>query len=490
MASSDYKYKFLYLSFLLPNHKQILEKIYYQVKGLQLYNKNALGLVLHNGLTSELLENNQQLVSIDFRPIQNNFPNVSLSKIKFDIAEKVIEMLQPDIIYFRYVYGVDENWVAFSERHKNIITEHQTKEFEEMSFIGKPKIFLDEELRFGKSFRNNLMAMVSVTPEIAKYQKEFIAGKNIPDFVLSNGINVGSVKKSDKNKDEKIVNCLISAHYRIWHGIDRLISGLIELKNQLPIVFHLAGEGKVLDELKAIISKNNLNEYFKFYGLLSHENIDEIAGHCDVAIGSLGLHRIGLKEASILKNREYCSRGLPFIYSFNDCDFGDDFNYQLKFSPNDFGIDIKAIYDFALSLKQNGSVQQKMRDYAQKHLDWKIKMGTLNDFFIKLLNNSANQNKTSSHQHSQKNLELKYIKKKKIIIIQGGFPSISATFILDQMTGLIDRGFEIENWSTYKIQTQTIHEDIEKYNLLCKTRYINIPPENLRSNPEAWINWF
>ena len=55
--------------------------------------------------------------------------------------------------------------------------------------------------------------------------------------------------------------------------------------------------------------------------------------------------------------------------------------------------------------------------------------------------------------------------KNKIVVIQGGFPSVSATFILDQITGLIDRGFEIENWSTYNTGTYIIHEDIKKYDL-------------------------
>jgi GT2 family glycosyltransferase/glycosyltransferase involved in cell wall biosynthesis/Flp pilus assembly protein TadD len=78
----------------------------------------------------------------------------------------------------------------------------------------------------------------------------------------------------------------------------------------------------------------------------------------------------------------------------------------------------------------------------------------------------------------------------KIVIIQGGFPSVSATFILDQMTGLVDKGFEIENWATYNTGTSTIHKDIEKYKLLNKTKYISIPPEKLKRKPQEWLQNF
>ena len=37
-------------------------------------------------------------------------------------------------------------------------------------------------------------------------------------------------------------------------------------------------------------------------------------------VGSLGLHRIGLTEASTLKVREYWARGIPFLLSYEDTD--------------------------------------------------------------------------------------------------------------------------------------------------------------------------
>jgi len=80
--------------------------------------------------------------------------------------------------------------------------------------------------------------------------------------------------------------------------------------------------------------------------------------------------------------------------------------------------------------------------------------------------------------------------RKKIITIQGGFPALSATFILDQMTGLIDRAVELENWSTYAVQEKDIHRKVSSYNLLEKTRYLQLPEEKLKFNTSAWVEAF
>jgi|GEM_PF-541409 len=96
-------------------------------------------------------------------------------------------------------------------------------------------------------------------------------------------------------------------------------------------------------------------------------------------------------------------------------------------------------------------------------------------------NNLLSQNSNTKNNKSSK---------KKIIIIQGGFPSVSATFIMDQMAGLIKRGFEIENWSTYKIESETVHPVIKEFDLLSKTRYIKAPPASSYNNTDEWVKQF
>jgi glycosyltransferase involved in cell wall biosynthesis len=78
---------------------------------------------------------------------------------------------------------------------------------------------------------------------------------------------------------------------------------------------------------------------------------------------------------------------------------------------------------------------------------------------------------------------------KKIIVIQGQFPAISATFILDQITGLIDLGFDVETWATKKVDSDIVHKDIAAYKLLDKTLFLKFPDSRNVDN-QNWVKEF
>lgn len=64
------------------------------------------------------------------------------------------------------------------------------------------------------------------------------------------------------------------------------------------------------------------------------------------------------------------------------------------------------------------------------------------------------------------------------------FPKLSETFVLGQITELIDRGHDVEIVSINKPTEEFVHEDIDKYKLLEKTHYINKSPSGLGFEPE------
>ncbi len=60
----------------------------------------------------------------------------------------------------------------------------------------------------------------------------------------------------------------------------------------------------------------------------------------------------------------------------------------------------------------------------------------------------------------------------KILFVVGPFPLPSETFILNQLTGLIERGHEIHIYATQRAEVSDIlHADVEKYDLLKRTRF-------------------
>ncbi|MDA8091269.1 MAG: glycosyltransferase [Nitrospiraceae bacterium] len=64
----------------------------------------------------------------------------------------------------------------------------------------------------------------------------------------------------------------------------------------------------------------------------------------------------------------------------------------------------------------------------------------------------------------------------RIAFIITEFPSLAETFILNQITGLIDQGHDISIFAEQLEPEPKVHPDIEKYDLLKRTRYFRIIP--------------
>jgi len=67
------------------------------------------------------------------------------------------------------------------------------------------------------------------------------------------------------------------------------------------------------------------------------------------------------------------------------------------------------------------------------------------------------------------------------------FPKLSETFILNQITGLIDFGHEVDIFAFKKSEEVKIHADITNYNLLNKVTYLNSIPEGRMRRAEKAI---
>ncbi len=59
----------------------------------------------------------------------------------------------------------------------------------------------------------------------------------------------------------------------------------------------------------------------------------------------------------------------------------------------------------------------------------------------------------------------------KIAFLVGSFPSLTETFILNQITGLLDRGHNVDIFATVSKDEKAVQSEILKYNLLLKTHY-------------------
>lgn len=63
----------------------------------------------------------------------------------------------------------------------------------------------------------------------------------------------------------------------------------------------------------------------------------------------------------------------------------------------------------------------------------------------------------------------------RIAVLVFHFPSLSQTFVLNQIAGLIERGHEVDVYAREPDPGSTVHPDVEKYQLIERTTYIDIP---------------
>ena len=86
----------------------------------------------------------------------------------------------------------------------------------------------------------------------------------------------------------------------------------------------------------------------------------------DIGVGCLACHRKGIEFSKSLKNREYCSRGIPFFYSETDLEF-EESNFIFKVPPDESPIDIQQLIQF---ISNNHFDSTQIKKYALENLSW------------------------------------------------------------------------------------------------------------------------
>ncbi|MCQ2451093.1 MAG: glycosyltransferase, partial [Clostridia bacterium] len=198
----------------------------------------------------------------------------------------------------------------------------------------------------------------------------------VPCINISNGIDVDAINYiGDKITYGKDINLIAVALVQNDHGYDRIIEGLnIYYKNkqsdQPNVYFNIVGNGPAIPNLKELTEKYNLSDYVVFHGAKYGEELDKLFCNNNLAASILGGHRSGFKKTSVLKSREYCARGIPFIKSLPDDDFPNELDFCKTLPSDDSPIDINEIIDFYEYVKNKKNVSYEMREYAKENLTW------------------------------------------------------------------------------------------------------------------------
>lgn len=226
-------------------------------------------------------------------------------------------------------------------------------------FVGFP--FLTRmNLKIDQLFRNKLSAQMDAIVTFSD-AKEIFGQCTI---CISNGVDLDSIPLHQPlaySHQPSAIHLIGVAEVHYWHGYDRLIAGIGKYYSQQPTAnsqhpdgyFHIVGgvgASEMYDSMHApgfheLIEKYAIQDRVFFHGQLFGDALTDVFNQCQFAVGSLGRHRSGITNIKTLKNREYATRGIPFIYSEQDSDF-DGQPYVLKAPADESPIDIQSIIHF------------------------------------------------------------------------------------------------------------------------------------------------
>ena len=197
----------------------------------------------------------------------------------------------------------------------------------------------------------------------------------VPCFKTANGISPEAIPLRTVRPRTGAVRALAVANLAAWHGYDRFIEGMAQYGPGVEL--DLVGDGPAREGLERLAHERGLKDRVRFLGVRRGEELDTLFDQSDIAVGSLGDHRRGLQAASSLKGREYCARGIPFVFSTTDPDFPKGRGGWLEVSAADTPVPMQELVALAKEARANPAIGLALREYAEQRLSWRAKLAGL-----------------------------------------------------------------------------------------------------------------
>lgn len=238
------------------------------------------------------------------------------------------------------------------------------------SFLGRFMITVD------KMHRNNLKKYVDKIIVFQDYEEVY----GIKTIRTCNGLDIDSVPLKSCNNQGDSINLICVAQYQMWHSLERILLGMAEYYKNPGIIINLnvVGTGPALDEYKKIVEENGLGDHVKFFGRKSGEELNQIFNDSDIAVETLGGHKINMKTSSTMKSREYLARGIPYISELYTDVVPEGWEHLIKIPYDDSPVDMKLVVDYYnkhLSGKaEKENISKGIREFAAKKIDMNATM--------------------------------------------------------------------------------------------------------------------
>jgi len=197
----------------------------------------------------------------------------------------------------------------------------------------------------------------------------------VPVISFNNGVDLdGYQVKSPSLLYEHVLRMVFVGNPGSWHGLDRILKGMHDYYDQQKskcrrVELAVIGAGGCIEEIRELVLKYGLVNYVDFYGQQEGAELDQIIEDYDLGVGALATHRLSSQVFAPLKHREYCARGIPFLFDGNDDAFV-GFGGAIDVGRGDGSIDILSLLKSYDDVIAGGFTPDIIRTYAGDRLSW------------------------------------------------------------------------------------------------------------------------
>ena len=235
--------------------------------------------------------------------------------MKFFVVLRVAR--SSDVVYMRYPNA--SLWIlAILILHgSKFVFEHNTIELNELNLDRGLKgrfRYWREVLLDGIVLKLSGLSL-GVSEDFTKHQVSRAWG-NLKAFTTFNASDKVRQHRENIREKENKVELVFIGNPAPWHGLDILSKELRLYNGDKQLILNLIGNKEKFEEYNFPFNVKNLN--IVYHGEMSRDDYSPILKSCDCGIGSLGLYRLGIKNGTPLKHREYLEFNLPVLTNTND----------------------------------------------------------------------------------------------------------------------------------------------------------------------------
>lgn len=206
-----------------------------------------------------------------------------------------------------------------------------------------------------------------------------------------NGTDVSSVKMVEGEYNPNALNLIGVAYMQRHHGYERVIRGLADYyktEQEVLVRLVLVGDGPEKASYVNMVNTLGLEKYVVFHPSTTGDALERLYDSCDIGLASLGMYKLGLYgKQSVLKSREYLSKGMLMLLGCQIDIIDDDYPYAVSFNNNSDAIDIVKVVDFYKNIcrdyQSKTDLAKIIRDFAFDTVDNAVVMRPIIEYIGK-----------------------------------------------------------------------------------------------------------